>query len=48
MEAELKIAPDFELDPKILRAYDIRGVVGDGLDADACYAVGRAFGTMVI
>jgi phosphomannomutase len=37
----------FTLDASILRAYDIRGVIGAGLTADACYAVGRAFGTIV-
>ncbi len=33
-------------DPTILREYDIRGVVGDGLSRDDAYAIGRAFGTI--
>ncbi len=32
----------------ILRAYDIRGIVGETLDAGDAYALGRAFGTRVI
>ena len=35
------------LDPSILRAYDIRGVVGRTLSADGARAVGRAFATEV-
>ena len=34
-------------DPTILREYDIRGIVDDGLSADDARAIGRAFGTMV-
>lgn len=32
----------------ILREYDMRGVVGETLTTDDAYAIGRAFGTMVI
>ncbi len=35
------------LDPTILREYDIRGVVGQTLNADDAFAIGRAFATMV-
>ena len=35
------------LDPSILRAYDIRGIVGKTLSADDAEAIGRAFGTVV-
>ena len=35
------------LDPSILRAYDIRGVVGRTLSADGARAIGRAFGTEI-
>ena len=35
------------LDPSILRAYDIRGIVGQTLSADDAEAIGRAFGTVV-
>jgi phosphomannomutase len=34
-------------DPSILRAYDIRGVVGETLREADAYAVGRSFGTVV-
>ena len=35
------------LDPTILRAYDIRGIVGETLSAADAEAIGRAFGTVV-
>ena len=35
------------LDPKILRAYDIRGIVGESLSEADAGAIGRAFGTVV-
>ena len=35
-----------KLDPDILRAYDIRGVVGQNLDTRIAFAVGRAFATI--
>ena len=31
------------LDPKVFKAYDIRGVVPDELDADGAYRIGRAY-----
>jgi phosphomannomutase len=36
-----------KLDPEILRAYDIRGVVGQNLDIEVAFAVGRAFATVI-
>ena len=33
--------------PTLLREYDIRGVVGDTLDTEDAYHVGRSFGTVV-
>ncbi len=33
--------------PSILREYDIRGTVGNTLNDEDCYFIGRAFGTMV-
>ena len=35
-----------DLDPSILRAYDIRGVVGQSLRIDDAVAIGRAFATI--
>ncbi len=35
------------IDPVILREYDIRGIVGDNLDADVARALGSAFGDRV-
>ena len=43
----INIENGYELSPDILRAYDIRGIIGDGMSEEACYAVGRAFGTIV-
>ena len=34
-----------KLSPSIFRAYDIRGVVGETLDADVAYDIGRAIGS---
>ncbi len=34
-----------EVDPAIFRAYDIRGVVGEGLDADVVRRIGQAIGS---
>jgi phosphomannomutase len=45
--AALKLDDSFKLDQSILRAYDIRGVIGESLNEQSCYAVGRAFGTIV-
>ncbi|UVO50868.1 phosphomannomutase/phosphoglucomutase [Sphingomonas sp. SUN019] len=36
-----------DLNPSILREYDIRGIVGETLDASDAHAVGRAFATIV-
>ena len=35
-------------DPSILREYDIRGTVGTTLGADDFFAIGRAFGTVLV
>jgi phosphomannomutase len=35
-------------DPTILREYDVRGVVGETLSSEDAYALGRAFGTVVV
>ena len=35
-----------KLDSEILRAYDIRGIVGKNLNVDVAFAVGRAFATI--
>ena len=37
-----------KLNPSIFKAYDIRGVVPDSLNADVALALGRAFGTQAI
>lgn len=50
MTAETAIAAQKQthiLHPSILREYDIRGTVGDTLNDEDCYYIGRAFGTMV-
>jgi phosphomannomutase len=31
------------LDPKVFKAYDVRGIYGDELDEEGAYAIGRAF-----
>jgi phosphomannomutase len=31
------------LDPKVFKAYDVRGIYGSELDEDGAYAVGRAY-----
>jgi phosphomannomutase len=31
------------LDPKVFKAYDVRGIYGEELDEDGAYAIGRAF-----
>ncbi|WP_336968143.1 phosphoglucomutase/phosphomannomutase PgmG [Sphingobium aromaticiconvertens] len=35
-------------DPSVLRAYDVRGVVGETLGEADAYALGRGFGTVVV
>lgn len=50
MTAETAVAAQPQthtLHPSILREYDIRGTVGDTLNDNDCYFIGRAFGTMV-
>lgn len=37
----------FMIDPHIFRAYDIRGKAGTQLTEEACYLIGRAFGTVL-
>ena len=34
-------------DPTILREYDIRGIIGETLEADDARAIGRSFGSML-
>ncbi len=41
------MAESHVFDPTVLREYDIRGVVGETLNADDARAVGRAYATMV-
>lgn len=36
-----------QIDPTIFRAYDIRGVMGQGIDGNVALAVGKAFGTWI-
>ena len=36
-----------KLDPIILREYDIRGVVGENLNAGEVRSIGRGFGSLV-
>jgi phosphomannomutase len=35
------------LDPGIFKAYDIRGLYGEQIDADAAYSIGRAFARVI-
>ncbi len=39
---------NIQLDRSIFRAYDIRGIVGEGLTEQTVYALGRAIGSMAI
>jgi len=43
-----KAQPPVELVRSIFRAYDIRGVVGETLDAEVCYQVGQVIGTLAL
>jgi phosphomannomutase/phosphoglucomutase len=43
-----KILPPVELVESIFRAYDIRGIVGETLDADVAYQVGQVVGTLTL
>lgn len=47
MQADKKAIATHQFDKSILREYDIRGTVGETLNAIDCYFVGRAFGTIV-
>ena len=40
-------APELAIDRSIFRAYDIRGVVGQSLDADVARLIGRAIGALM-
>ncbi len=46
-EPKKKAAPSVVLDPSIFRAYDIRGVVGQTLDAGVAELVGQAVGSLM-
>ncbi len=37
-----------DFDPTILREYDIRGIIGETLEAEDARAIGRSFGTLMI
>ncbi|MDX2428306.1 MAG: phosphomannomutase/phosphoglucomutase [Xanthomonadales bacterium] len=43
-----KVLPPVELVESIFRAYDIRGIVGETLDADVAYQVGQVVGTLTL
>ncbi len=43
-----KILPPVELVESIFRAYDIRGIVGETLDADVAYQVGQMVGALTL
>ena len=36
-------SPAVRVDPGIFKAYDVRGIHGEQIDADVAYAIGRAF-----
>ena len=40
------MSPAGDLDSSILRAYDIRGIVGQTLQIEDAFAIGRAFATV--
>ncbi|MDO5505240.1 MAG: phosphomannomutase/phosphoglucomutase [Pseudoxanthomonas suwonensis] len=44
---EQTVVSGIEVDPAIFRAYDIRGVVGQGLDRDVAACIGQAIGTLM-
>ncbi len=43
-----KVLPPVELVESIFRAYDIRGIVGETLDAEVAYQVGQVVGTLTL
>ena len=42
------MADSHNFNPSILREYDIRGTVGDTLGTADLFAIGRAFGTLLV
>ncbi len=42
------VAMSFPIDPRIFRAYDIRGKADEQLTGDACFQIARAFGTELV
>ena len=47
MELENKLKIE-NFDKEVLREYDIRGVVGDNINQNTAYTIGRTFGYTVI
>ena len=47
-EEDPPVGPDFELDPDIFRAYDIRGITDTNLTPEVVYWIGRAFASQAI
>src|SRR5690606_26771087 len=45
--AEAPVAPPVAIDPGIFRAYDIRGIVGQSLDAGIAELIGQAIGSLM-
>jgi len=45
-DAAAEQAPAYRVHPSVFRTYDIRGIVGETLDEDAVYLIGRALGAM--
>ena len=43
-----KVLPPVELVESIFRAYDIRGIIGQTLDAEVAYQVGQVIGTLTL
>lgn len=47
MTAAEKLSFSHTLHPSVLREYDIRGIVGETLDTEDAYAIGRGFGSLL-
>ena len=47
MELENKLKIE-NFDKEVLREYDIRGVVGENINQNTAYTIGRTFGCIVI
>ena len=47
MELENKLKIE-NFDQEVLREYDIRGVVGDNINQNTAYTIGRTFGYTVV